>query len=194
MSVRNDTLWMARWHDIEVERERGSHGGNDRRRDLGGGSINESLDRAVVEVNCGDRATAAAGHVLVAGSATAEAEDLLAAPSDPGEIRRLTILFADLVDSTALSTRVDPETYRLVVGRYREQVLQIVERLEGHVGSVNGDGLLAVFGYPTAHEDDARRAVAAGTSAARTSTPSPPPRVKPRAAARARAARSKSAG
>lgn len=162
MSVRNDTLWMARWHDIEVERERGSHGGNDRRRDLGGGSINESLDRAVVEVNCGDRATAAAGHVLVAGSATAEAEDLLAAPSDPGEIRRLTILFADLVDSTALSTRVDPETYRLVVGRYREQVLQIVERLEGHVGSVNGDGLLAVFGYPTAHEDDARRAVAAG--------------------------------
>lgn len=159
---------MARCHDIEVERERDSHRGNDRGRDLSGISIDELLDRAVVEVNRGDlasataTATAAAGQVLAAGSATAEAEDLLAAPSDPGEIRRLTILFADLVDSTALSTRVDPETYRLVVGRYREQVLQIVERLEGHVGSVNGDGLLAVFGHPTAHEDDARRAVAAG--------------------------------
>ena len=74
----------------------------------------------------------------------------------------MTILFADLVDSTALSTRVEPETYRLLVGRYRELVLRVVDRYEGHVGSTKGDGLLAVFGHPIAHEDDVRRAVQAG--------------------------------
>jgi class 3 adenylate cyclase len=128
------------------------------------GSIDELLDRAVAAINRGDRAeaTALAGQVLAADSANAEAEDLLAAPSDPGEIRRLTIFFADLVDSTALSTRVEPETYRLLVGRYREQVLRAVNRYEGHIGSTKGDGLLAVFGHPIAHEDDVRRAVQAG--------------------------------
>jgi class 3 adenylate cyclase len=72
------------------------------------------------------------------------------------------MFFADLVDSTALSTQVEPETYRLVVGRYREQVLRIVNRYEGHVGSTKGDGLLAVFGHPITHEDDVNRAVQAG--------------------------------
>ena len=99
----------------------------------GGASVDELLDRAVAAINRGDRATATAlaGQVLAADSANAEAEDLLAAPSDPGEIRRLTIFFADLVDSTALSTRVEPETYRLLVGRYRELVLRAVNRYEG---------------------------------------------------------------
>ena len=86
----------------------------------------------------------------------------MAAPGDAGEIRRLTILFADLVDSTVLSTRVEPETYRSVVGRYREQVRRIVARYEGHIGGTAGDGILAVFGHPIAHEDDVRRAVRAG--------------------------------
>ena len=73
----------------------------------------------------------------------ADAEDLLAHPGDVGEIRRLspkTMFFADLVDSTALSIQVDPETYRLVVGRYREQVLRIVNGYDGHIGSTKGDG------------------------------------------------------
>ena len=91
----------------------------------------------------------------------------MAAPADPGEIRRLTILFADLVDSTGLSTRLEPETYRTLVGRYREQVRETVSRFEGHVGSHQGDGLLAVFGHPAAHEDDARRAVLAGVEITR---------------------------
>ncbi|HEY5149438.1 MAG TPA: adenylate/guanylate cyclase domain-containing protein [Mycobacterium sp.] len=91
-----------------------------------------------------------------------EAEDLLTSPGDAGEIRRLTILFADLVDSTVLSRRVEPEIYHLLVGRYRERVLAVVNRYEGHVDSIKGDGLLAVFGHPTAHEDDVRRAVLAG--------------------------------
>jgi class 3 adenylate cyclase/tetratricopeptide (TPR) repeat protein len=147
---------------------RDGYGGNGRRRDRDA-SIDELLDQAVAAINRGDResATALVGQVLAVDRSNEEAEHLLAddvlgAGGSAGEIRRLTILFADLVDSTALSTRVDPETYRLVVGRYREQVLQIVERFEGYVASTKGDGLLAVFGHPTAHEDDARRAVSAG--------------------------------
>jgi class 3 adenylate cyclase len=72
------------------------------------------------------------------------------------------MFFADLVDSTALSTQVEPETYRLVVGRYREQVLRIVNGRDGRIGSTKGDGLLAVFGYPIAGDDDVCRAVQAG--------------------------------
>jgi class 3 adenylate cyclase len=86
--------------------------------------IDALLDRAVAALGTGDHAaaTALAGQVLAADEGNADAEELLAAPAHGGEIRRLTILFADLVDSTALSTRVEPETYRLVVGRYREQL------------------------------------------------------------------------
>jgi class 3 adenylate cyclase len=132
-------------------------------------SIDDLLDQAVTAINRGDRATATAlaGQVLAADVANADAEDLLAAPSHPGEIRRLTIFFADLVDSTALSTCVEPETYRLLVGRYRELVLRAVDRYEGHIGNTAGDGLLAVFGYPIAHEDDVRRAVHAGLETTR---------------------------
>jgi len=92
----------------------------------------------------------------------ADAEGLLAHAGDVGEIRRLTLFFADLVDSTALSTQVEAETYRLVVGRYREQVVRIVSGCDGHIGSTKGDGLLAVFGHPIRREDDACRAVQAG--------------------------------
>jgi class 3 adenylate cyclase len=91
-----------------------------------------------------------------------EVEGLLAPAGNVGEIRQLTLFFADLVNSTALSTQVEPETYRLVVGRYRKQVLCIVSGYDGHIGSTKGDGLLAVFGHPTSHGDDARRAVQAG--------------------------------
>ncbi|HEV7422707.1 MAG TPA: adenylate/guanylate cyclase domain-containing protein [Mycobacterium sp.] len=139
-------------------------GGDGDARAATGVSIDDLLDRAVSAINRGDLAvaTALAGQVLAVDDGNAEAEDLLAAPSDAGEIRRLTILFADLVDSTVLSTKVEPETYRVLVGRYREQVLRVVDRYEGHVGSKQGDGLLAVFGHPKAHENDVRRAVQAG--------------------------------
>ena len=98
-----------------------------------GVSIDDLLDRAVSAINRGDRAvaTALAGQVLAVDDGNVDAEDLLAAPTDAGEIRRLTILFADLVDSTVLSTKLEPETYRLLVGRYREQVLRIADRMRG---------------------------------------------------------------
>jgi len=132
-------------------------------------SIDELLDQAVEAINRGDRATsdALAGRVLAVDSANADAEELMAAPDSPGEIRRLTTLFADLVDSTALSTHVEPEIYRTVVGRYRDQVRRSVERYEGHISSTKGDGLLAEFGYPAAHENDVRRAVQAGLDISR---------------------------
>jgi class 3 adenylate cyclase/predicted ATPase len=126
--------------------------------------VDELLDRALRALAEGNRATAnlLAEQVLAVDRHNVDAEDLLAATTDPGEIRRITILFADLVDSTALSTRIEPETYRAVVGRYREEVLRTVERYGGHIGTTKGDGLLAFFGHPEAHEDDVRRAVQAG--------------------------------
>ncbi|MEO6794520.1 MAG: adenylate/guanylate cyclase domain-containing protein [Mycobacterium sp.] len=127
--------------------------------------IDELLDQAIRAANSGDRATASAlaEQVLTVDTGNQDAEDLLAAPlAGSGELRRLTILFADLVNSTALSTRIEPEIYRTVIGRYRQQVDEIVNRYEGHVFSTKGDGLLAAFGHPRAHENDVQRAVQAG--------------------------------
>jgi class 3 adenylate cyclase/tetratricopeptide (TPR) repeat protein len=127
-------------------------------------AIDDLLERAVRAINEGDRATAdeLAGQVLAVDRTNPDAEELLATPVGSGEIRRLTVLFADLVDSTALSMRIEPEVYRTVVGRYRDVVRNIVGRYEGHIGSIKGDGLLAVFGHPKAHEDDTHRSVLAG--------------------------------
>src|SRR5918995_2216867 len=80
---------------------------------------------------------------------------------DP-ERRQLTILFCDLVASSELSARLDPEDLREVVHAYQACVAAVVERFEGHVAKYLGDGVLVYFGYPRAHEDDAERAVRAG--------------------------------
>jgi class 3 adenylate cyclase/tetratricopeptide (TPR) repeat protein len=128
-------------------------------------TIDDLLDRAIKAINSGDRTTASAlaEQVLAVDSGNRDAEDLLAAPAaGSGELRRMTMLFADVVDSTALSTRLEPETYRTVIGRYRQLANDVVDRYEGHVFSTKGDGLLAVFGHPKAHENDVRRAVQAG--------------------------------
>lgn len=132
-------------------------------------SIDDSDDQAATAVSrgTGEAASSGARSRFVVDDDDADADDLLALPTDAGEIRRLTILFADLVDSTVLSTRVEPERYRTLVGRYRDEVLRIVDLYEGHIASTKGDGLLAVFGHPKAHEDDPRRAVLAGLAIAR---------------------------
>ncbi len=138
--------------------------------DNSGASIDGLLDRAVRAVNEGDRVTATtlAGQVLAVDRGNPEAEDLLTAPARYGEIRRLTIMFVDLVDSTALSTQLEPEPYHTLVGRYRDEVRRAVERYEGHISSIKGDGLLVVFGHPRAHEHNVRLAVAAGLDITRT--------------------------
>jgi TOMM system kinase/cyclase fusion protein len=78
------------------------------------------------------------------------------------ERRQLTVLFCDLVGSTALSAQLDPEDLRAVVRAYQDTCAKVIARFEGHVAQYLGDGLLVYFGYPLAHEDDAQRAVRAG--------------------------------
>src|SRR5262249_39730879 len=78
------------------------------------------------------------------------------------ERRQLTVMFCDIVGSTALSTQLDPEDYQAVVRHYHATCDTVIARYEGHVAQHLGDGLLVYFGYPTAHEDDAQRAVRTG--------------------------------
>ena len=84
------------------------------------------------------------------------------APVDCAERRQVTVMFSDLVGSTALSTRMDPEDLREVISAYRKSVAETVGRFGGFVAKYMGDGVLVYFGYPQAHEDDAERAVRAG--------------------------------
>jgi class 3 adenylate cyclase/tetratricopeptide (TPR) repeat protein len=90
----------------------------------------------------------------------------VAAPDAPApaeaERRQLTVMFCDLVGSTSLSLRLDPEDLREVIGAYHRTVAQVVAGLDGFVAKYMGDGVLIYFGYPRAHEDDAERAVRAG--------------------------------
>src|SRR5262245_32923065 len=94
----------------------------------------------------------------------------LAAPAPPltervapeAERRHLTVMFCDLVDSTALSAQLDLEDYREVAHAYQATATEVITRFEGYIAQHLGDGLLVYFGYPQAHEDDAQRAVRAG--------------------------------
>jgi class 3 adenylate cyclase/predicted ATPase len=94
------------------------------------------------------------------------ARTLAAAARSPSraeaERRQLTVMFVDLVGSTALSARLDPEDIGQVFRAYRRCCGEVVQRWEGHVAKYMGDGVLAYFGWPRAHEDDAERAVRAG--------------------------------
>jgi class 3 adenylate cyclase len=85
-----------------------------------------------------------------------------AAPQDTAERRQVTVMFSDLVGSTALSARMDPEDLREVISAYQKCVAETVQRFGGFVAKYMGDGVLVYFGYPQAHEDDAERAVRAG--------------------------------
>ena len=83
-------------------------------------------------------------------------------PQETAERRQVTVMFSDLVGSTALSARMDPEDLREVISAYQKCVAETVRRFDGFVAKYMGDGVLAYFGYPQAHEDDADRAVRAG--------------------------------
>src|SRR5580698_8678038 len=85
-----------------------------------------------------------------------------ASPHDTAERRQVTVMFSDLVGSTALSARMDPEDLREVISAYQKCVAETVGRFSGLVAKYMGDGVLVYFGYPQAHEDDAAQAVRAG--------------------------------
>src|SRR5262252_7277707 len=80
-------------------------------------------------------------------------------PRDSAERRQLTIMFCDLVGSTALSARLDPEDMREIIGAYHRCCAEQITKAGGFVAKYMGDGVLAYFGYPQAHEHDAERAV-----------------------------------
>jgi class 3 adenylate cyclase len=83
-------------------------------------------------------------------------------PLDTAERRQVTVMFSDLVGSTALSAHMDPEDLREVISAYQKCASETVRRFDGFVAKYMGDGVLVYFGYPQAHEDDAERAVRAG--------------------------------
>jgi class 3 adenylate cyclase/tRNA A37 threonylcarbamoyladenosine biosynthesis protein TsaE len=88
--------------------------------------------------------------------------DPSAHPEDRAERRQVTVMFSDLVGSTALSARMDPEDLREIISAYQKCVAETVQRFGGFVAKYMGDGVLVYFGYPQAHEDDPERAVRAG--------------------------------
>src|SRR5262245_21303384 len=94
-------------------------------------------------------------------SSVAPRSTLRAQRSD-GERRQLTVMFIDLVGSTTLSQQLDPEDYHGRVVGYQAACHRIIARYEGHIAQYLGDGVLVYFGYPTAHEEDAARAVRSG--------------------------------
>ncbi|MBV8505774.1 MAG: AAA family ATPase, partial [Alphaproteobacteria bacterium] len=105
-------------------------------------------------------AIAALGVGAPAAAVTAAPRDALA-PAD-AERRQLTVMFCDLVGSTEIAARLDPEDLREVIGAYHRAVTDAVVGFDGFVAKYMGDGVLVYFGYPRAHEDDAERAIRAG--------------------------------
>jgi class 3 adenylate cyclase len=122
-----------------------------------------SLPRIVQTNSRHTESSAAVGEIV---STPLDAVPVLPAapvrPAPEAERRQLTVLFCDLVGSTQLSGQLDPEDLRAVVRAYQEAAAEVIQQYEGHIAQYLGDGLLVYFGYPTAHEDDARRAVHTG--------------------------------
>ena len=115
------------------------------------------------------------GKMLVWTGGPEAADEATSTPTEPsvtaspteahppeGERRQLTVMFCDLVGSTALSAQLDPEDLHAIVRAYQDACRQVIERYEGHIAQYLGDGILVYFGYPAAHEDDAIRAVRSG--------------------------------
>src|SRR4029453_11112467 len=98
-----------------------------------------------------------------------QADPALQAVSPPGtpgtseaERRQLTVMFCDLIDSTGLAGRLDPEEFREMVRSYQATCAEVIQHFDGYIAQYLGDGLLVYFSYPQAHEDDAQRAVRTG--------------------------------
>src|SRR5215475_15300782 len=91
-----------------------------------------------------------------------QTSSFIASPTPEAERRQLTVMFCDLIESTKLSSQLDPEEYRDVVRAYQKVCSEVITRFDGYIAQLLGDGLLVYFGYPHAHEDDAQRAARTG--------------------------------
>jgi predicted ATPase/class 3 adenylate cyclase len=142
-------------------------------------AINEKVLLSLTAEDLKDLGVVMVGHrrimldaiAALRGDTTAKAPSADAAPrssapsvsaEDRAERRQVTVMFSDLVGSTALSARMDPEDLREVISAYQKCVAETVRRFGGFVAKYMGDGVLVYFGYPQAHEDDAERAVRSG--------------------------------
>jgi len=123
-------------------------------KDLGVGIVGHR--RKILDAIAALRADTNAGSATSPGPAAVDAS-----PRDTAERRQVTVMFSDLVGSTALSARMDPEDLRELISAYQKCVAETVGRFGGFVAKFMGDGVLIYFGYPQAHEDDAERAVRA---------------------------------
>ena len=129
--------------------------------------MNHELLEALGVKSIGHRITILKSAAVFGSEAENAAADTLPAveyptPAGDAERRQLTVMFCDLVGSTALSESMDPEEYREVLAAYQSAAAGAIAHYEGYVARYMGDGLLVYFGYPQAHEDDAERAVRAG--------------------------------
>jgi class 3 adenylate cyclase len=124
-------------------------------KDIGVGFVGHR--RKLLDAIAALRAEASTSTAVTGGSSVTDK-----AAKDTAELRQVTVMFSDLVGSTALSTRLDPENLREVISAYQRCVADTVHRFGGFVARYMGDGALIYFGYPAAHEDDAERAVRAG--------------------------------
>ena len=125
----------------------------------------EDLKGGIGVVRVGDRRKLLRAIAELAGGASTTpqlAPGSESSPRDQAERRQVTVMFVDLVGSTALSTDMDPEDLREIISAYQKCVAETVRHFGGFVARYVGDGVLVYFGYPQAHEDDAERAVRAG--------------------------------
>jgi class 3 adenylate cyclase/tetratricopeptide (TPR) repeat protein len=118
--------------------------------------------RCGVQLPPGAKFCSECGASLSGASIPSAAPTATLAPARAGERRHLTALFCDLVNSTAIAAQLDPEEWRDTAARYQRAAAEAVTRMGGYVAKYLGDGLVAYFGYPQAHEDNAERAVRAG--------------------------------
>ncbi len=123
-----------------------------------GGALARICSKCAQPLPAGFRFCGHCGHAVVTSTAPPPTPQI---PRD-AERRHLTVMFCDLVGSTELAGELDPEDLRRVIVGYQEVVTEVVTRYDGHIAQHLGDGLLIYFGYPRAHEDTARRALAAG--------------------------------
>jgi class 3 adenylate cyclase/predicted ATPase len=153
---------MADWlRSLGLEQYAAAFGEND---------ITEAILRELTARDLKDLGVGSIGHrrtllkaIAALGAASSPSPpELPAAPRTEAERRQLTVMFCDLVGSTELSTRLDPEDLRAVIGAYHRCCAAVIERTGGFVAKYMGDGVLAYFGYPRADEHDAERAVRAG--------------------------------